>query len=78
MTGEKLVQRDDDKPETVRKRLQAYQSNIQPFLELYHQAGLLVEFKGRFTNEIWPSVHAFLCKHFPDAPPIRETEKLRK
>lgn len=57
MTGEALVQRDDDKPETVRKRLQAYETNIGPIMDFYKNAGLLVKFQGRYTNEIWPQVH---------------------
>jgi len=57
LTGEALVQRDDDKPETVRKRLQAYETNIGPIMDFYKNAGLLVKFQGRYTNEIWPQVH---------------------
>ena len=57
MTGEPLVQRDDDKPEAVRKRLQTYEANIKPILDFYNKAGILRLFKGRFTNEIWPHVN---------------------
>ena len=57
MTGEPLIQREDDKPETVRQRLQSYHSNILPILDFYDKRGKLHQFKGRFTNEIWPSVH---------------------
>jgi adenylate kinase family enzyme len=34
-TGEDLIQRDDDKPETVRKRLETYQDNTQPVLQYF-------------------------------------------
>ncbi|QIB64474.1 adenylate kinase [Kineobactrum salinum] len=34
-TGEPLVQRDDDKEETVRKRLQVYQQQTRPLVEFY-------------------------------------------
>ncbi|HOL64269.1 MAG TPA: adenylate kinase [Accumulibacter sp.] len=34
-TGEELVQRDDDREETVRKRLQIYHSQTKPLLEYY-------------------------------------------
>ena len=34
-TGEPLVQRDDDKEETVRKRLAVYQSQTRPLVEYY-------------------------------------------
>ena len=35
ITGEPLVQRDDDKEETVRKRLQVYQAQTRPLIEYY-------------------------------------------
>ncbi|MGI4814472.1 MAG: adenylate kinase [Janthinobacterium lividum] len=37
VTGEPLVQRDDDKEETVRKRLQVYQEQTRPLLDYYSQ-----------------------------------------
>lgn len=51
------MQRDDDKPETVKMRLQTYQANVQPILEFYDKKGVLKVFQGRYTNEIWPKVH---------------------
>lgn len=35
LTGEDLIQRDDDKEETVRKRLQVYQGQTRPLVEYY-------------------------------------------
>ncbi|MBN8507634.1 MAG: adenylate kinase [Burkholderiales bacterium] len=35
VTGEDLVQRDDDKEETVRKRLQVYQAQTRPLVDYY-------------------------------------------
>jgi adenylate kinase len=35
VTGEELVQREDDKEETVRKRLQVYQSQTRPLVDYY-------------------------------------------
>ena len=35
LTGEELIQRDDDKEETVRKRLAVYQSQTRPLVEYY-------------------------------------------
>ena len=35
LTGEELVQRDDDQEETVRKRLQVYQSQTRPLVDYY-------------------------------------------
>jgi adenylate kinase len=35
VTGEQLVQRDDDKEETVRKRLEVYHQQTEPLVEYY-------------------------------------------
>ena len=35
VTGEPLIQRDDDKEETVRKRLEVYKSQTRPLIEYY-------------------------------------------
>lgn len=34
-TGEPLFQRDDDKPETVTRRLKSYETQTEPVLEYY-------------------------------------------
>lgn len=39
--GEKLIQRDDDKPETVLSRLTVYHSQTAPLVEFYKNKGLL-------------------------------------
>jgi len=41
-----LYQRDDDKPETVRSRLEVYHRQTAPLIDYYRQAGLLVETDG--------------------------------
>ncbi|NWR76948.1 KAD3 phosphotransferase, partial [Centropus unirufus] len=66
ITGEPLVQRDDDKPETVNKRLQAYDKQTKPVLEYYRAKGLLKSFSGTETNKIWPHIYAFLQTKLPD------------
>ncbi|PKK22089.1 adenylate kinase 3, transcript variant X1 [Columba livia] len=66
ITGEPLVQRDDDKPETVTKRLQAYDAQTKPVLEYYRKKGLLKSFSGTETNKIWPHVYTFLQTKLPD------------
>lgn len=35
VTGEPLVQRDDDSPETVTRRLKSYETQTEPVLEYY-------------------------------------------
>ncbi|KAL6097052.1 ak3 [Pungitius sinensis] len=59
-TGEPLVQREDDTPETVTRRLKAYQNQTEPVLEYYRSKGILEIFSGTETNQIWPHVEAFL------------------
>lgn len=59
-TGENLVQRPDDKPEAVRKRLEIYDSVTRPVIEFYKKKGILKEFEGRTSDEIWPQVTAYL------------------
>ncbi|MBS6642043.1 MAG: adenylate kinase [Clostridiaceae bacterium] len=44
--GEKLVLRDDDKPETVQKRLSVYHDQTQPLIEYYNAAGVLANVDG--------------------------------
>ncbi len=48
--GSELYQREDDKPETVKRRIQVYGEQTAPLLEYYSIAGLLVEVDG--TREI--------------------------
>ncbi|CAG9782887.1 unnamed protein product [Diatraea saccharalis] len=59
-TGEELVQRPDDKPEAVQKRLEIYDSITRPVIEFYKKKGILKEFEGRTSDEIWPKVTAYL------------------
>ncbi len=44
--GAKLVLRDDDKPETVNKRLSVYHDQTQPLIDFYKKEGVLVEVDG--------------------------------
>lgn len=45
--GARLMQRDDDREETIRRRLQVYHSQTEPLIDYYDQAGLLRRFDGR-------------------------------
>jgi adenylate kinase len=36
-TGEELIQRDDDREETVKKRLEVYHAQTKPLVEYYSQ-----------------------------------------
>ena len=44
--GEKLILREDDKPETVKNRLNVYHEQTQPLIEYYKGKGILVEVDG--------------------------------
>ncbi|XP_060156886.1 GTP:AMP phosphotransferase AK3, mitochondrial isoform X2 [Globicephala melas] len=65
LTGEPLIQREDDRPETVVKRLKAYEAQTEPVLEYYRKKGVLETFSGTETNKIWPCVYAFLQTKVP-------------
>ncbi|CAL4174979.1 unnamed protein product, partial [Meganyctiphanes norvegica] len=65
ITGEDLVQREDDKEESVKQRLELYAKNTGPLKEFYQDMGILKEFHGTESNEIWPRVHKFLQSYIP-------------
>ena len=46
MTGEALIQRDDDKEETVRKRLSVYHEQTKPLVGYYSAPGQQVKFSS--------------------------------
>ncbi|XP_072173256.1 GTP:AMP phosphotransferase AK3, mitochondrial-like [Diadema setosum] len=64
-TGEPLIQRDDDKPATVKARLQAYEKLTRPVLDFYRSKGILKEFQGTESNKIWPHVESYLSTLLP-------------
>lgn len=49
--GEKLILRDDDKPETVQKRLDVYHQQTQPLIDYYNKAGILKTVDGTVDME---------------------------
>jgi adenylate kinase len=49
--GSRLVQRDDDTPETVEKRLEVYHDQTEPLIRWYEDRGLLRRFDGTRTPE---------------------------
>lgn len=62
VTGELLVQREDDKRETVLQRLRGYETVTTPLLNYYSQRKLLVTFTGTESDVLWPEVE----KHIRD------------
>merc|ERR1712029_169909 len=59
-TGEDLVQRDDDRPESVRNRLEVFQQNTEPVLEFYRKMGICQDFHGTESKKIWLHVETYL------------------
>ena len=52
-----LVLRDDDKPETVQKRLQVYHEQTQPLIEYYTEKNVLVEVDGtKDIDDVFSSI----------------------
>ncbi|MGO8765527.1 MAG: adenylate kinase family protein [Limisphaerales bacterium] len=49
--GGKLIQREDDRPESVRVRMAAYQKSTRPLIDFYEERGLLVSIAAESTPE---------------------------
>lgn len=47
--GTELIQREDDMPETVKKRIDIYHEQTKPLIDYYSQKGLLVNIDGSKT-----------------------------
>ncbi len=60
--GSRLVQRDDDKEETVRKRLDVYHDQTEPLIDWYDEKGLLRRFDGaRLQDDVNGHIRATLA-----------------
>ena len=60
ITGDDLIQRDDDKPDCVRKRLAAYDEVTAPLVDFYEKKGVLKTFQGTMSDVIYPEVKDWL------------------
>ena len=58
--GKKMFIRDDDKPETVKARLDVYQKQTAPLIEYYQMKGLLVEIESYSVEETFKDVEKAL------------------
>jgi adenylate kinase len=59
--GEKLVLRDDDRPETVLNRLKVYHDQTQPLIDYYSKAGVLKTVDGtRSLDEVFSEIVGIL------------------
>jgi adenylate kinase len=60
--GSRLVQRDDDKPETVKHRLDVYHEQTSPLIDYYDDDGILRRFDGkRPPSEVHDHIRATLA-----------------
>ena len=59
--GAKLVLRDDDKPETVTKRLSVYHEQTKPLIDFYKKEGVLREVDGtQDLNDVFQAITEIL------------------
>jgi len=57
LCGGSLVQRDDDKEEVVRKRLEVYRKQTQPLIEFYQEKGIIYKLDaGKGVEELFEEV----------------------
>jgi len=49
--GGELIQREDDRPESVRVRMEAYEKSTRPLIDFYQKRGLLVSIKAEGSPE---------------------------
>lgn len=60
--GSRLIQRDDDKPETVQKRLDVYHAQTAPLIPFYEDRSLLRRFDGtRSPTEVHDHIRATIA-----------------
>jgi adenylate kinase len=60
--GSRLIQRDDDKEATIRRRLQVYHSKTELLIDHYERAGLLHRFDGqRSPDEVHARIRATIA-----------------
>ena len=60
--GSRLIQRDDDNEETVRRRLDVYRDQTAPLIDYYEERGLLKRFDGeRSPTEVHDHIRATLA-----------------
>lgn len=64
ITGEKLVQRDDDKPEVWKARLKGFEELSRPLLAHYERKGVLWRVQGNSSDEISPLLFEEFGKRF--------------
>jgi adenylate kinase len=60
--GSRLIQRDDDKPETIKRRLEVYHAETKPLIAYYEKQGILRPFDAaRPSAEVHDHIRATLA-----------------
>jgi adenylate kinase len=60
--GSRLIQREDDKEETIRRRLEVYHAQTAPLIDYYEERGVLRRFDGtRSAREVHDHIRATLA-----------------
>ena len=62
--GEKLMQRDDDKPETVHKRMETYRTLTAPLIQYYKKKKMLYEVNGDQEIQVVFNEIVKICDRF--------------
>ncbi|KAM6962716.1 adenylate kinase 4, mitochondrial [Aplochiton taeniatus] len=62
ISGEPLIQHEDDKAEALVARLRHYKDVAKPVIDLYKAKGILHSFSGTDTDRIWPYISSLLSK----------------
>ncbi|KAJ8960578.1 hypothetical protein NQ318_013867 [Aromia moschata] len=72
VTGEPLIQREDDKPDIVMKRLEQYEEMTVPVIEFYRDKRILRDLNGEESEKLWQHVSEELALHVPSKS-VRKT-----
>ena len=60
--GSRLIQRDDDKPDVIRNRLEVYHKQTEPLVDYYDQKGLMRRIDGtRSPDEVHDHIRAVIA-----------------
>ncbi|XP_076871059.1 adenylate kinase 4, mitochondrial isoform X2 [Brachyhypopomus gauderio] len=60
ISGEPLIQHEDDRPEALVARLRHYKDVAKPVIDLYKTKGILHTFSDTDTDRIWPNISSLL------------------
>ena len=64
ITGEVLIQREDDKPEVWQARLKKFEESSMDLLQHYERAGILWKVQGNSSDEITPKIFEEFGRRF--------------